>query len=172
VVVYYFSSSGYNLNSEVILPRVLPTRPLDMNQVKLSSLSNKKYFISRLIKTKKNTKIMKLFWIFFGEILSQIFCPEECTSCGQSSTNGIVDPGLYVCSSDKRITEVPYGLPKDKIRDFRLNNNAIEKIYQHDFRGWKNMEILHLEENKITEIEPDSFKVKNKNVQKSQQKSD
>ena len=102
---------------------------------------------------------MKTFWCFILSLIrAQDFCPATCTSCGRSSRNGIVDRGLYICSSEKEIVDVPYGLPKDKIRDLRLNNNAIEKIYQHDFRGWKNMEILHLEENVINEIEMDSFK--------------
>ena len=85
------------------------------------------------------------------------FCPESCTSCGTSSTDGKVDTGLYICSGEK-LTEVPYGFPPEKIRDLRLNSNEILKIHQHDFRGWTRMETLHLENNNITELEPNSFK--------------
>jgi hypothetical protein len=74
------------------------------------------------------------FYLFLPSLYNCVFCPEECTSCGQSSVNGVTNRGLYICSG-AGLSDVPYGLPKDKIIDFRLNGNKIEKILQYDFRN-------------------------------------
>jgi len=96
------------------------------------------------------------------EIFTKIscYCPEECRSCGTTTNaDGTRNTGLFYCDSGG-LDDVPYGYNTEQITDLRLNDNKIKKIHQHDFGlklEWPLLEVIHLEENEIDEIDRNSF---------------
>ena len=86
-------------------------------------------------------------------------CPDTC-DCGNSiGLDGKKNRGLYSCSDDNEIEEVPYGLEyyNSSISELRIQNTNLGKIGQLEFRNFRYLTHLRLDGNKIKEVEPASF---------------
>ncbi|RVE67559.1 hypothetical protein OJAV_G00103970 [Oryzias javanicus] len=72
-------------------------------------------------------------------------CPHKC-SCS----------GSHVDCQGLGLKTVPKGVPRNAER-LDLNRNNITRITKVDFAGFKNLRILHLEDNQISVIERGAF---------------